>query len=409
MHTRDPVPGSHGQPRQADDGRTSDRYRLVFDRATIGMALVDPAGYAVETNPALRRMLGRDDATLRRVPLLEFARPEDAAESRRLFRELTSGARSTFRAEARFETADGATLWALLTVSALEADGETLALHTLKDITERKVAEEALVESQIQLLHAQKMEAVGRLAGGVSHDVNNMLTAIKGFATLLRMDLPREDPLHAYVQEIEKAVDRSTSLTRQLLAFSRRQVLRPRVLDLDELIREMERMLRRVIGDDVEFRSTLAAGEARIQADSGQMEQILMNLVVNARDAVRRGGRILVSTTRCELRDAEFPGEPGPVTGSFVRLSVEDTGCGMSRETCSRVFEPFFTTKPEGEGTGLGLSTVRGIVKQSGGYVSVASELGFGTTFTVYLPCVADPQARAQPGSRAGDRAHLAG
>jgi two-component system, cell cycle sensor histidine kinase and response regulator CckA len=408
MHTRDPVPGSHVQPRPADAGRTTDRYRRVFERGAVGMALVDPAGYAVETNPALRRMLGRDDATLRRAPLLEFARPEDAAESRRLLRELTSGARTTFRVEARFETADGTTLWVLLTVSALEADGETLTLHTLKDITERKVAEEALVESQIQLLHAQKMEAVGRLAGGVSHDVNNMLTAIKGFATLLRMDLPREDPLHAYVQEIEKAVDRSTSLTRQLLAFGRRHVLRPRVLDLDELIREMERMLRRVIGDDVEFRSMLAAGDTRIQADPGQMEQILMNLVVNARDAIRRGGRILVSTARCELRDAEFSGEPGPVTGSFVRLSVEDTGCGMSRETCSRVFEPFFTTKAEGEGTGLGLSTVYGIVKQSGGYITVASELGFGSNFTVYLPCVAAPQVRAQPGSRTGAQSHLA-
>jgi two-component system, cell cycle sensor histidine kinase and response regulator CckA len=254
------------------------------------------------------------------------------------------------------------------------------ALSVTRDVTERRRLEE-------QLVQAQRMEAVGRLAGGIAHDFNNLLTGILGYSDILRAGLAEDDPLRADADEVRKAADRAASLTRQLLAFSRRQVLQSRVIDLNKVVEEMERMLRRLIGEDVELVTACAADLGPVEADPGQIEQVIANLVVNARDAMPSGGRLVIETANYEVdqrlasaRSAEMT--PGP----YVVLSVTDTGVGMDPETQAHLFEPFFTTKDVGKGTGLGLATVYGIVKQSGGFIWVYSEPGHGTSFQIYLP-----------------------
>ena len=247
------------------------------------------------------------------------------------------------------------------------------------DISDRRQLED-------QLRQAQKMEAVGTLAGGIAHDFNNLLTVIGGYS-LLRLDrLEANHPLRRDLQEIKKASDRASALTRQLLAFSRRQVLQPQVFNLNSVVADLEKMLRRLIREDIDLATRLSPAVATVRADPGQIEQVIMNLVVNARDAMPSGGRITIETANV-LLDESYPGSHlGASSGPHVMLAVSDTGCGMDPETRERIFEPFFTTKQQGEGTGLGLSTVYGIVKQSGGNIYVYSELGAGTSIKVYLP-----------------------
>lgn len=263
------------------------------------------------------------------------------------------------------------------------------------DITEQKRLEE-------QFLQSQKMEAVGRLASGVAHDFNNMLVVITGYSELLlQRDLPDQERLRQYVGEIHKAGERAAALTRQLLAFSRKQILQLEVLDLNEVVINMEKMLRRLIGEDIELITKLTEPLDQVKADLGQLEQVLMNLAINARDAMPDGGTLLIETTIIEL-DELYTRQYLEVTpGFYIMLAVSDTGIGMNKETLSHVFEPFFTTKEQGKGTGLGLATVYGIIKQSGGHISVYSELGGGTTFKVYLPRL---KGRGEP---AKDPVHL--
>jgi PAS domain S-box-containing protein len=258
------------------------------------------------------------------------------------------------------------------------------------NITERRHLEQ-------QLRQAQKMEAIGKLAGGVAHDFNNIVTIITGYSDMLLSRIGPENSMRRELEQIKKAGDRAHSLTRQLLAFSRRQMLQPKVLDLNAVVTNLEPMLQRLIGENIELVIELKPGLEQVKADPGQIEQVIMNLAINARDAMPQGGKLLLETDNVELDEAyarrHIPTQPG----SYVRLAVSDTGCGMDAATQSRIFEPFFTTKEQGKGTGLGLSTVYGIVKQSGGYIWVYSERGQGTTFKIYLPRVLAPADSVPP------------
>ncbi len=265
-------------------------------------------------------------------------------------------------------------------------DGRILVI--LSDITERKRAEEEKATLQEELRQSQKMEAIGGLAGGIAHDFNNLLTVISGNCQLSLLELKEGDPLRGNIEEIKVAAERATSLTRQLLAFSRRQVLNMKVLDLNTIIKDLEKMLRRVIGEDIELVTWFADDLGMVKIDPGWIEQVIMNLAVNARDAMPRGGKLIIETTNAEVDESFTRSHVTVKPGRYVKLCVNDTGMGMPPEVKEHLFEPFFTTKEKGKGTGLGLSTVYGIIKQSGGDIWVYSEPGLGTTFNIYLPRV---------------------
>ncbi len=259
-------------------------------------------------------------------------------------------------------------------------DGNVMGVQAIaRDITERKQSEEEKAFLQEQLRQSQKMEAIGRLAGGIAHDFNNLLTIIGGYSALSFLELKEEDPLKGNIRAVQKATERAANLTRQLLAFSRRQAMEMKVLDLNATLRDMDKMLRRVIGEDIKLVTHLAEDLGRTKTDPGQIEQVIMNLVVNARDAMPDGGRLTIETANVELDETYVRGHVGVKPGRYLMLSVSDTGAGMTQEVKERVFEPFFTTKETGKGTGLGLSTVYGIVKQSGGNIWVYGEPGKGS------------------------------
>jgi PAS domain S-box-containing protein len=276
----------------------------------------------------------------------------------------------------------------VVTTALQKRDGTVIGYaRILRDLTERLAAEDALRRSEEQLRHAQKMEAVGRLAGGIAHDFNNLLTAIRGHAQFILEDLEPQHASRQDAEEIKRSADRAAALTRQLLTFSRRQPIQPTVLDANEVICEMGTLARRLVREDIALSTSLQEKLWPIRADRGHIEQILMNLIVNARDAIRGSGRIRVRTQNVRLSDQYAIAAPHLVPGDYVQIAVSDTGGGMDRALQARVFEPFFTTKPEGQGTGLGLATVYGIVQQSHGHVTCYSEPGRGTTFKVFLPC----------------------
>jgi signal transduction histidine kinase len=310
---------------------------------------------------------------------------EDRQKVREEIRNFVNGGDSDF--EFRIVRPDGSLRWIWDRGFPIRnSQGEVIRIAGIaQDITERKLAEEQTKELQKQLLQVKKIEAIGQLAGGVAHDFNNILMAVEGYSELLLLK-SKDDSQRAEIMEIRNAAQRGANLTRQLLAFSRRQILSPKVLDLRALISNMENMVQRLIGENIQLNTYFAEGLRKIEADPGQIEQVIMNLAINARDSMPHGGRLVIETRNIDL-DTEFAEkyvEAKP--GSYVLLYVKDSGCGMDEATISRIFEPFFTTKQEGKGTGLGLATVYGVVKQSGGHISVESELGKGTTFSIYFP-----------------------
>ena len=356
-------------------------YRGLVENATVGIFRSTVEGTVLAANPALAAMLGYGSAD--ELVGLDIAGEvyADAAERGALLRQLHQGPVAT--GEVGWKRKDGGRITVRVRLRKDRGrGGESDRLEGLaEDVTQQRS-----LESQFR--QAQRLEAVGRLAGGVAHDFNNILTAITGYSDLLLSDLPPGDPKRGDVEEIRAAAARAASLTRQLLAFSRKQVLRTRVLDLNALLRTLERMLQRLIGEDVRLETALAPDLGAVRADPGQIEQIIMNLAVNARDAMPSGGRLTIETANVVLDEGHARQHPGAAAGPHVLLAVSDTGVGMDEDTRAHLFEPFFTTKEQGKGTGLGLATVYGIVKQSGGHVWAYSEPGHGATFKIYLPRV---------------------
>ena len=357
----------------------------MFDPAPVGIGLADREGRLVETNRALQSLLGFVADELAGRPYTELLHPMDRPQSEALSDELLEGKRRSFQLEARCVRKDGTSIWARVNVAVVAGtdEGWDYSVVTLEDIHEQKRLEERLLQSQ-------KLEAMGRLAGGIAHDFNNLLTAITGYSDFLLARRDLDESARGEVGEIRRAAGRAAELTRQLLAFGGKQVLQPRVLDLNDVVREIEAMLRRVIGEDVELATDLEPEPWLARVDPGQLEQVIVNLALNARDAMPGGGRLCVSTRNVER---ERP---------FVALAVADAGVGMDEATLARAFEPFFTTKGEGKGTGLGLATVYGIVEQSGGRIEVASAPGHGTTFTILLPRVEVAEPIGRVGEAAG-------
>ena len=305
-------------------------------------------------------------------------------------------------AESSFE-ANGRTFHVESTSSPLkDASGNIVGgIELIRDITDRKRGEQEKDKLQAQLQHAMKMEAVGRLAGGVAHDFNNLLTVITGYSELLLQKIGKESPMHGEVEEIKRAGERAASLTQQLLAFSRKQIIEPKVLDLNLLMDNLGKMLVRLIGENIHLKMVPGKDLERVKVDPGQFEQVLVNLAVNARDAMPDGGTLVIETANVELGEEYCAQRLYAIhPGRFVRLAVSDTGPGMTEETSKRIFEPFFTTKAKGKGTGLGLSMIYGAIKQSGGSIEVYSEVGKGTTFKIYLPRVEGEAAKLEKDDR---------
>ena len=373
-------------------------YAHLVERAPVGIYRSSPAGRFLSVNAALVRILGYDSAA--DVLRLDMARDvyADPAERQRLLDRDTYTDREYDEVEATWKRKDGRLLSVQLSVRAVrKGAGEVEYYETfVRDVTEQRRLQQQLVQSQ-------KMEAVGRLAGGIAHDFNNLLTVITSYSDLLLQDLGGEDPKREDVEQVRKAAEGAAALTRQLLAFSRQQVLAPRVVSLSVVVQGVEKMLRRVIGEDVDLVTALDPDVGSVKADVGQLEQVLMNLAVNARDAMPAGGKLTIETANVEHDpDSAREREAAPVR-RCVMLAVSDTGIGMDEATKARIFEPFFTTKEAGKGTGLGLATVYGIVQQSGGFIWVYSEPGHGTTFKIYLPQVEAPLEGRAVGAAPGD------
>jgi PAS domain S-box-containing protein len=374
------------------------RFRRAFESAAIGTALVSPEGRFLEVNDALCAIVGYPAEELVEKTFLEITHPDDVDVDVELAAQVLAGEIPSYQLEKRYLHASGDTVWVLLTVSLVRAsDGTPLHfVSQIEDITQRKRAEAERDRLREQLHQAQKLEAVGRLAGGIAHDFNNMLTGIRGYSELLLDGLTPGNPLREEAEQIKRAAEQASNLPRQLLAFSREQVLEPRLVDLDAVVSDAVGLVNRLIGDSVELVLRHEATSAMVEADPSELEQLILNLAVNASHAMPDGGRLLIRTVNEEI-DAESAARQAVAPGPFVVLAVQDSGIGMDEATKARAFEPFFTTRPHGEGSGLGLAGVYGVVTQSGGFVRLETALGEGSTFSLYFPAAAVPSPARQP------------
>ncbi len=375
--------------------RSEANYRSLVQGAPYGIFRASAEGKLLDVNPALVEMLGYSSEAELIAADLDHDVYRDPGERARI---IQSHPERLQGVEVGWKRKDGAAITVRLSGRPVrDGDGPAVAYELIaENVTEQRILEQ-------QFRQAQKMEAVGRLAGGVAHDFNNLLMVIKGHAELL-LDRVRADEWQSRkVEQIEKAADRAAALTQQLLAFSRMQVLQPKVIDLNTVINEMGKLLPRLIGEDIELAILSDPRLGRAKADPGQIEQVIMNLAVNARDAMPHGGRLVIESANVELDEAYARRHPPLVAGRYVMLAVTDTGTGMDAEIQAHIFEPFFTTKEKGKGTGLGLATVYGVVKQSGGYIWLYSEPGRGTTFKIYLPRVEEPAEPTRTGKSAGE------
>ncbi|HYL82594.1 MAG TPA: PAS domain S-box protein [Candidatus Angelobacter sp.] len=381
--------------RRSEDAlrKKEEMFRLLFSHNPLPTWVIDRDSLRfLEVNEAATRVYGYTADEFKKMTVLDF-RPDEEKERFLEYLKRNSGD-GLYRGNWRHRKKDGKIIQVETTVHELEYSGKRVRLIVAQDVSERHILEQ-------QLRQSQKMEAVGRLAGGVAHDFNNLLMVIKGHTELLLQSLPRSEQYTRKIEQIDRAADRASGLTRQLLAFSRLQMLQPHVMNLNDVVQDMGRLLPRLIGEDIELVIRAAGDLGAVRADASQMEQIIMNLAVNARDAMPEGGRLIIETSNTDLDGAYNEKHPIVRQGPYVLLAVSDTGTGMDAETQAHIFEPFFTTKPQGKGTGLGLATVYGVVKQSGGFIWVYSELGRGTTFKIYLPRVDQPVDRAVSGPSA--------
>jgi PAS domain S-box-containing protein len=359
---------------------SEEQYRLIAEHSRDLIVLLDPEGRVLYASPSHQPVLGYAPIEMIGQPAIDNMHPDDRELMAREMDKLADQGHIQVTVRARH--AGGDWLWMEISSSILDQQGSTL--HVARDITERKRLE-------AQLLQSQKMETVGRLAGGIAHDFNNLLTAITGYADLALEDLPPTSPVRSDIEDLRKAADRAANLTRQLLAFARKQKIEPRVMDLNQLISDMHGFIRRLIGEHIELSILPAADLGSVRVDINQIEQVVVNLVINARDAMPQGGRLEIATANVVL-DGHYAGDHIDIaTGRYVLLTVGDTGVGMDAEVQEHLFEPFYTTKGPGKGTGLGLATCYGIIKQHGGYILSYSEVGRGTLMKVYLPCVDAP------------------
>ncbi|HEX8960336.1 MAG TPA: response regulator [Geobacteraceae bacterium] len=374
---------------------SEERFRKIFELGPLGMGLVGLDFRYVKVNEMLCRMLGYSAEELTSRGIGDITHPADIDTSKQYAQRLLDGEVSHYKMEKRYVTRSGELLWGNLTVSLVrdEAGAPLYFLGMVEDITEKKILES-------QLRHVQKMEVIGHLAGGVAHDFNNILTAIIGFSTLMQMKMDKDSPFGDYLEQILAAADRGAHLTQGLLAFSRKQIMNPVPTDLNCIVKSLEKILPRMIGEETVLQADLAPQQLVVMADPGQIDQVLINLATNAHDAMPGGGTLTIETTTYEMTDEFLKSYGYGTVGHYAMLAIRDTGVGMDERTAARIFEPFFTTKEVGKGTGLGLAIVYGIVKQHNGYINVHSEPGSGTTFRIFFPLIEEdvaPQQAAEP------------
>jgi two-component system, cell cycle sensor histidine kinase and response regulator CckA len=382
------VEDRHRREAEAARRASDDRFRALVENSYDVLMLLDEQGRLTYITPAAARVLGWHPESMLGQSVFESVHPEDVDLANARFAEAMKLHGHPVTAQVRLQHADGT--WRTVDgigVNRLQDPLVKAVVVNVRDVTDRLRLEE-------QLRQSQKMEAIGQLAGGVAHDFNNLLTAILGYCNLILEEVPTDAAMRQDLEEIRSAGERAAALTRQLLAFSRRQMLQPQTLDVNDLIRQIERLLRRLISEDVQLTTTLAADLWPVKVDPASLEQVLINLAVNGRDAMPLGGRLTLETSNAEL-EAPDPDRDSIPPGRYVKITVSDSGHGMDAATQARVFEPFFTTKEQGKGSGLGLATVYGIVKQSDGYIWVTSETGHGTMFSVFLPRADTPAITA--------------